>query len=492
MSLESDNSLLTAVAIAATDASARIQAATSASQIQAAAEITVASTRADADVTAAQAHADAIRDAASTQASAMVSAAGIDAGWHSGVASIEASARTTSSQIDADGQVQAAQAHAQGQVQAAQAQADASRFAATAESDARVSAANIDANARISAANSEMQGQIQSSANHMQGQVQAATTQANATTTAATTDANARTTAATIQANATVQAAGIDAGWHQGVANTEADATRYKADQDLVGVKYSADSETTRLNLKLAFANDKWNALLPIIEEALGIVSGVVDGGSGSGGGIGFHAMATPGPTMGFGGVLSATGSAGDAGEYYQMGTYSRRVLSDREIRMGGGDIKSGGIGFAQAGTSVADAVAGTQLPFINTSGVLTPAQIQQQVNAAYARNDAKTTSETLALVESMSGRGFSANSPILSALRVGLTGQNLRSSILAEQQIRLEAAQANAEMVLNGQKALSDQFIAQEGVLIDKDKNDVTRTVGVLSAISQLIGSAL
>ena len=101
---------------------------------------------------------------------------------------------------------------------------------------------------------------------------------------------------------------------------------------------------------------------------------------------------------------------------------------------MPSGDVKTDGIGFA-GGTSVPDQVAATQLPFIGTSGVLTPAQIQQQVNAAYARNDAKTNSAALALVEDMSGRGFSANSPILSALRVGLTGQNLRSSILAEQQ---------------------------------------------------------
>ena len=158
---------------------------------------------------------------------------------------------------------------------------------------------------------------------------------------------------------------------------------------------------------------------------------------------------------------------------------------------MSGGDTKTGGIGFA-SGTSIPDQVAATQLPFIDTSGVLTPAQIQQQVNAAYARNDAKTNSETLRLIEDMSGRGFSANSPILAALRVGLTGQNLRSSIQAETQIRLESAKLNAEATFDAQKALSDQFLAQEGVLIDHEKNEVTRTVGVLSAISQLVGSAL
>lgn len=159
-------------------------------------------------------------------------------------------------------------------------------------------------------------------------------------------------------------------------------------------------------------------------------------------------------------------------------------------MQMGSGDVKSGGIGFA-SGSSVADAVAATQLPVINTTGVLTPAQIQQQVNAAYTRNDAKTQSATLDLIEQMTGRGFSANSPILNALQVGLLGQNLRASITAETQIRIQGAQANAEMLFNQQKAVSDQFIAQEGVLVDEQRNEVTRTVGVLSAIINLVAAA-
>jgi hypothetical protein len=158
---------------------------------------------------------------------------------------------------------------------------------------------------------------------------------------------------------------------------------------------------------------------------------------------------------------------------------------------MPGGDVKTDGIGFA-GGTSIPDQVAATRLPFISTSGVLTPAQVQAQVNAAYARNDAKTTTDIASLVEDMTGRGFSANSPILAALRVGLTGQSLRSSIEAETKIRFDSAKLNADAVFAGQKAISDQFIAQEGVLIDKDKNDVTRAVGILSAVMQMVGNAL
>jgi hypothetical protein len=423
----------------------------------------------------------------------MVQAASIDASWHSAVASIDSAWHAQVAGIEAGWQESVAGIHAGGVVAAAQAEASGRIAVAGIDAGWREGVAATEAQGQVSAAEAHAQGSIGAAQASASGQVSAATAQADATKQAAVTDANARVQSAQTQANATVQVASIDAGWHAGVATTEAGAVKYRADQELVGVKYSADSETSRLNLKLAFANDKFDTLLPIIENAVGYVLGTGTGtGGGTGGGIGFHAMGTPGPTMGFGGVLNASSELGSAGDYYQMGTYSRRVLSAGEIHMGGGDVKSGGIGFATAGTSVADAVAGTQLPLINTSGVLTPAQIQQQVNAAYARNDAKTTSETLRLVEDLAGKGFSANSPILSALRVGLTGQNLRSSILAEQQIRLEGAKANAELILASQKALSDQFIAQEGVLVDKDKNDVTRTVGIISAVMQMIGSAL
>ena len=95
-------------------------------------------------------------------------------------------------------------------------------------------------------------------------------------------------------------------------------------------------------------------------------------------------------------------------------------------------------------------------------------------------------------LTEDMSGQGFSANSPILSALRVGIQGQGLRASIQAETQIRLDAAKLNADATHEGQVAVSDQFLKQEGVLNETAKTEVTRTVGILNAVCGLIGSAI
>jgi hypothetical protein len=447
MSLDTTNELLAAIGIAAQDAASRIQAATITSQ------------------NAAQAQ----RDVAATEANAQVE-----------VATIDTNGRIQAASIGAQAEIQAAQIGTGFQVAVAEVEAAAREAVASIEAAAQTSSAGISAQAEVSAAQA-----------HATATVSAADAQAGATISAATTDANARTAAATIQANAQTSSATIDANARTAAATTEADATKYRADQDLAGVNTHETAETYRLNLKLAFANDKWNSLLPIVNQALGIAStaatGIAGGGFG-GGGLGFHASARPGPVMGFG--AAATAGTADAGD--QMGVYWRRTVdAATPLYMGSGDVKTGGIGFA-AGSSVADAVAATQLPFISTSGVLTPAQIQQQVNASYARSDARVAGDVAKLTQDMSGQGFSANSPILAALRVGIQGQGLRASIAGEAQIRLDAAKANADAVFQAQVAVSDQFLKQEGVLIDNDRNGVTRTVGILTAISNLIGGAL
>ncbi|SIO38110.1 hypothetical protein SAMN05444166_4242 [Singulisphaera sp. GP187] len=159
---------------------------------------------------------------------------------------------------------------------------------------------------------------------------------------------------------------------------------------------------------------------------------------------------------------------------------------------MAAGDVKSQGIGFAATVGPVANTVAATRLPFISTGGVLSPAQIQEQVNAAAAKGDARVASEIRKLTGDMAGRGFSSSSPILAALRVGLAGQNLRATLTASSQIKIEAAKVNAEAVYQGQKAVSEQFIQQEQVLNDVERNNVTRQVGVLNAVFSMVGSAL
>jgi hypothetical protein len=140
-------------------------------------------------------------------------------------------------------------------------------------------------------------------------------------------------------------------------------------------------------------------------------------------------------------------------------------------------------------GGSTGGGVTVTGLPYLGTRGVFTPGQLQQQVNAAYARNDARTQALIRKAQGDLAGRGFSANSPILDALKVGYITGNLRASIEAASQIRLNAAQANTDAVFRAQQARSEQYLAQENVLLEAEKNVITRQVGVLNAVSSLVG---
>ena len=110
-------------------------------------------------------------------------------------------------------------------------------------------------------------------------------------------------------------------------------------------------------------------------------------------------------------------------------------------------------------------------------------------MNAAWAKNDSKTQAQILQTQKELTGRGFSSNSPLLEALKVGYVGQNFRANNDAATQIRIQAAQANAEQILNSQKAVADQFNNQQGVVLESEKNQITRQVGLVGALSQLIG---
>ena len=143
----------------------------------------------------------------------------------------------------------------------------------------------------------------------------------------------------------------------------------------------------------------------------------------------------------------------------------------------------------ASTGTTTPGLKQWPDLPFISTAGVLTPAQIQMQVNAAWARNDSRTQAQILQTQRELAGRGFSSNSPLLEALKVGYIGQNFRANNDAATSIRIQSAQANAEQILNGQKAVADQFNNQQGVVLESEKNQVTRQVGLVGALAQLIG---
>lgn len=384
-----------AIAAAEVAAAAQYAASVETANVGYTATVAGANIQAGAMVNVANIRATADEQVATTQANAAVQVAQVDASWHANVATIQATAETT---------------------------------VATTSAQAQVQVANIGASY----------------------QVEVATLQTSYQLPVANVDATSRQTVATTQANATVQSANIDATARETVASTQATASNYQADQTVAVANINQAGETSRLNTTLSFADNIFNQVFPLVESAVGGSTG------GSGGGIGFYGPPSPGggvssPRMGFGGVPAAD-------DTYTFGTYSSRRISGNlpSVRAGwgGGDIPAQGIGFgAAASPTTPDAVAQTNLPFITTSGVLTPSQIQQLVNAAVAKADQRATSQIKQLIGDMSGRGFSVNSPIVSALTVGIQGQSLQSQMATASQIRVDSAKANAEAIFNGQK---------------------------------------
>lgn len=129
-----------------------------------------------------------------------------------------------------------------------------------------------------------------------------------------------------------------------------------------------------------------------------------------------------------------------------------------------------------------------TAAPQITIGGYYTPAQVQAQVNLAYARNDARTQSQIRAAQGDLAGRGFSSNSPLLEVLKVGYAGQNFRASNEAATQIRFQAAKENGDSLFQTQQAAAQQFNQFQQVFLASEQNLITRQVGLLSAVAQMV----
>lgn len=90
----------------------------------------------------------------------------------------------------------------------------------------------------------------------------------------------------------------------------------------------------------------------------------------------------------------------------------------------------------------------------VNEAPVYDNQQIQEQVNATRAQNDAKLASDQSALSRRLAGRGFGSRSPVGMMMSQAMAGQNLQGNTAAEQQLRFNAAEANAKQVLDAQRA--------------------------------------
>lgn len=136
---------------------------------------------------------------------------------------------------------------------------------------------------------------------------------------------------------------------------------------------------------------------------------------------------------------------------------------------------------FAAQGYQPGSGQVGTQ-PAINAGPIWNDAQVQQQVNNQRAVIDATTAGNIQNMQASVAGRGFGGNSPLAQALAANYQGQGLGAAANAEQQTRWNAAQGNAQQVLQGQQAQESQFA-------NRQQEDIARRNAWLGQYQSLAG---
>jgi len=85
-------------------------------------------------------------------------------------------------------------------------------------------------------------------------------------------------------------------------------------------------------------------------------------------------------------------------------------------------------------------------LPAINDSPIYNQQQIQEQMNAGFAANDARTATLMRQLGQSAAGRGFGGMSPAIEAQRTQLGIANNQANATLQRELPMQYAQANAD----------------------------------------------
>ena len=110
---------------------------------------------------------------------------------------------------------------------------------------------------------------------------------------------------------------------------------------------------------------------------------------------------------------------------------------------------------------------ANVPVPQITAGPVFSDQQIQQQVNQARGATDAGTATQQRNVAQNLAGRGFGSNSPLQQALQTNLGAMGRQTGAEQETNIRLGAAQQNAQQKLASQQAAAQAQLgaAQIGV---------------------------
>lgn len=92
--------------------------------------------------------------------------------------------------------------------------------------------------------------------------------------------------------------------------------------------------------------------------------------------------------------------------------------------------------------------------PEVTVGGVWSPRQVDEQVNLMRAKNDAKAETEVRDQLSRMGSTGYGTNSPLAQALSANARGKAFAANTEGENTLRWDAAQGNAEHLLQSELA--------------------------------------
>jgi hypothetical protein len=194
----------------------------------------------------------------------------------------------------------------------------------------------------------------------------------------------------------------------------------------------AADKSANASMYPHTLANSRWNQVFPMFNS---LMNGGDVGGAGGGSG---------GGNWWTGATSSGTGSS------------------------------AGGSGYTPVGTQ----------PKIDAGPIWSAPQIQQQVNAQIAANNARTAGQNRRISQDLGSRGFGSRSPLSMALMNQGNMANMAANAASDRGIRWDAAQGNATHLLNSQKAQESQFASRQAEQLENQKNQLGYKGSLINAL--------
>lgn len=126
--------------------------------------------------------------------------------------------------------------------------------------------------------------------------------------------------------------------------------------------------------------------------------------------------------------------------------------------------------------------------PSITRGPVWTGDQIQQQVNAGQAANQASADTQNRATATRLAGQGFGSRSPLAAALQNATGMQTAAANADVDRQTRWDAAQGNADSVYRGDQLATQQWQLAEDQDIRRRQMQTTYAGNLASVLAGLV----